>query len=76
MLDNILATKFLALNDCGIVHLFKFAVYDELQNNKLVEILPEYFINHLWQFCFLYPESHRKSEKLRVFTDYFIQNIK
>ncbi|WP_239373232.1 LysR family transcriptional regulator [Snodgrassella gandavensis] len=74
--DNILATKFLALNNCGIVHLFKFAVHDELQNNKLVEILPEYSINHLWQFCFLYPESHRKSAKLRVFTDYFIQNIK
>lgn len=69
MFDNILATKFLALNDRGIVHLFNFAVHDELQNNKLVEILPKYFINHLWQFCFLSPESHRKSAKLRVFID-------
>ncbi|WP_370386988.1 LysR family transcriptional regulator [Snodgrassella alvi] len=74
--DSILATKVLALNGCGIVHLFRFAVQNELQSNKLVEILPEYSNNHTWQFCFLYPESNRNLAKLRVFIDYFIENIK
>lgn len=74
--DSMLATKFLAINGNGIVQLFRFAVQEELQSGKLVEILPECSQDNQWEFCFLYPQSNKNSAKLRVFIDYFSKQIK
>ncbi|OCG14991.1 hypothetical protein A9G09_04925 [Gilliamella sp. wkB292] len=73
--DSIQATKFLALNDGGIVQLFSFSVQEELKRKELVEILSEYNKEHTWEFCFLYPSTYKNSTKLKVFIEYFTNKI-
>lgn len=73
--DSIQSTKFLALNDGGIVQLFNFSVQEELPQNELIEILPDYKQENNWKFCFLYPSAYKKSIKLKVFIDYFAKKL-
>lgn len=73
--DSIQSTKFLALNDNGIVQLFSFSVQEELRSNKLVEILPEYNKESIWEFCFLYPVAYKNSRKVKILVNYFIEKL-
>lgn len=73
--DSIQATKFLALNDGGIVQLFSFSVQEELKRKELVEILSEYNKENAWEFCFLYPSAYKNSMKLKVFINYLTKKI-
>ncbi|ORF47270.1 hypothetical protein B5802_13950, partial [Gilliamella apicola] len=73
--DSIQATKFLALNDGGIVQLFSFSVQEELKRKELVEILSEYNKENAWEFCFLYPSAYKNSMKLKAFINYLTKKI-
>ncbi len=75
IIDDGLAQKTATLAGCGISTNSVWSVHRELQDGRLVQVLPGYHLTEQAGLWLIYPKANVLSAKVRVFMDFLLEHI-